>query len=202
MPEDTRYSLNMDKSEKLLAGMQFSRNLGADFCVTLDSDDCVHKELTSWIYKLDLPTVGWYLDRGYIYKEGSPLAWLSRRKFYTFCGSSVIIRTEYINQLMAKFCEERQPYFTLRSTILPGGVALQPFPYPAVLYSVMNGENIHRTAANVADIKNGRSRVRFYARQMTQFWPRIATTNFRKSFGLSLINQAPPTSEGSVEEAL
>ena len=60
-----------DKDLKLNVGLLYSKPRPARWIYFFDADDWVHRSLLEWIRE-EPETGGWYIPRGYLYREGSP----------------------------------------------------------------------------------------------------------------------------------
>jgi hypothetical protein len=62
-----------DKARKLCYGSMLAKEAGCDYIMALDSDDLLSKHFLAYLTstKDDNSCIGWYLDKGYLYKEGA-----------------------------------------------------------------------------------------------------------------------------------
>jgi hypothetical protein len=191
MEKGTRIGLfDADKSRKIFRGLEIAIRLKASFVMTLDSDDCVSNRLVDFIEKEGSDGNGWYMKKGYIYREWSKLIFLNRKNFNTLCGSSIITKPEFLPYL---FHKENPLYYSHSDVIIKEGIKLTPFPFPAVIYSIANEENIlmskeQTISYTTRDSLFSAAFIKGVLRKATKYRPLLITPGFRKEFGLTKIN--------------
>lgn len=184
-PQSERTAMNWNKTEKLLAGVRQALRFSPSYCMLLDSDDCVRDDLVAFLLDSPLNPSGWYAREGYVYAEGSALIWRKRRDFPIACGSSAILRPDAAERLLGECFKTGQPYYSLSSPRLPCGGELTPLPFPAITYSVMNGENIFMSRCQASTLSHQENRWRYYCRKLRNYHPRLCSGAFRRRFGLT-----------------
>lgn len=186
-PEASRVAMNRDKTRKQIAGTEIGKALAPDYYMMVDSDDCVHRDAVKFVHNVPLQKGGWYVKQGYVYKEGSNWAWLNKDTFNHVCGSSIIIRPNKVESLFSDFIKKGIPLYSFNSPTLPCETELAPVPFPAMLYSVMNGENIHLNSDKVSDLRQQESTLKFYVRKAMKYRPVYVSKSFKRIFSLSSI---------------
>ncbi len=186
-PEASRVAMNRDKTRKQIAGTEIGKALAPDYYMMVDSDDCVHMDAVKFVHNMPLQNGGWYVKQGYIYKEGSNWAWLNRDTFNQICGSSIIIRPNKVESLFSDYIEKDIPLYGFKSSTLPCETELTPLPFPAMLYSVMNGENIYLNSDLVSVLRQQESTLKFYIRKAMKYRPVYVSKTFKRIFSLSSI---------------
>lgn len=143
IPEPNTDSRMRDKTLKIARGLVHARPWAPFHCMMVDADDCVSRQLASFIKK-NPSTAGWFLETGYVHDQGS--SWLYRKRpFHTLCGTSHIIRVEE-NDL--PFSMADSDYWILNhgigeivSFMNQRGTPLQPLPFVGAIYNTDTGEN-------------------------------------------------------------
>lgn len=138
-----------DKSKKVLEGIRYSKNVGAEYVMVVDSDDCISPKISSFVSEnLKSKSVGWYLDKGYYYTEGKNYLIKKKTKFYGNCGSCLILRMD-----IAPVWVKKEPFLYYdHQTIEKGEIQLLKFPYYGAIYSMANGENHYKSWSNMKKI--------------------------------------------------
>ncbi|GMN11450.1 hypothetical protein MTsPCn9_09430 [Croceitalea sp. MTPC9] len=136
----------MDKGKKILLGVEYaSKEFKTDYIMTVDSDDYVSKNISTFVNNSSGHIPGWYIKNGYIHVEGRKFL-VKTFKFNHLCGSSIIVKPELVRYFIGI---NSTFYFDHRLTILNTNIALQKVPFPAGIYDVGNGENIFMSFQNV-----------------------------------------------------
>jgi len=187
VPGNERMAMNWNKTLKLRAGFERAQQTDARYCMFLDSDDCVRSDLVAFLLKASPRDPGWFLNEGFVYREGSSVAWRKTRDFHGVCGSSVILQQEKAGRFLDRFFAEGKPFCNLASPVLAHLGQLQPLPFPGVVYSVMNGDNIFMTQGKAAALRGKRPMFRYYARKLGYYRPAPCTPAFRRRFSLTRI---------------
>jgi hypothetical protein len=191
-PALTREGKNSDKTLKILKGIEYAKDQGyfsgGGFVMPVDADDLVSCRLASYVepFAADRSIPGWSLTRGYLCREGSPVAFLNRKNFNHSCGSSAIFRPELADELIYDH-PSYQPGESdfLRYNFEQPKIALPALPFPGAVYSILNGENIFLTSGTVTAHRTGHgSSLRYYAAKAMKYVPRPITPRFRGEFGL------------------
>ncbi|MFD2917901.1 hypothetical protein [Psychroserpens luteus] len=128
-----------DKGKKIKLATDYAKKLGASYIMVVDSDDCISNKICEFVNKnRDDSKSGWYVKKGYLYPEGKKYAYLNLKNFQTICGTCAIIKPEHIDLMYGEnfwFHHDRTKFSNIAS--------LEPLPFPAALYSMLNGSNIY-----------------------------------------------------------
>lgn len=168
-----------DKSKKILAGLEYAQQFEATHVMVVDADDCISNRIVEYVKK-NPEVQGWYSKMGYVYREGSKLIFKKMDKFSSLCGTSLIVKPQYIKGIISPDLYFRHPIRTLEN-----GIKLQPLPFPAAVYTI-NGENYFMTENAVKHLKtntvsNGFSNL---IKRVTRYRIWFLTDSVKKKFGL------------------
>ena len=136
-PEEGLVNRRADKARKLMRGFEHARTLGASHVMAVDADDCVSRR-TAEVVESSPQTAGWLLRKGYLWREGSRIAYLNRKNFNHSCGSSVIVRTDLFHHLFA----DEPPRYSFEEPTLPVGHGFVSFPFAGAVYCIFHNENM------------------------------------------------------------
>jgi NAD-dependent dihydropyrimidine dehydrogenase PreA subunit len=124
-----------DKGKKIKFAVDYGIRIGASYVMTVDSDDCVSNKICEFVCKNGNDSIsGWYVEKGYLYPEGKSYLYLNLKNFHTLCGTCVIIKPELIDLMYGK-----NFWFDHERTNLEKDLSLLPLPFPAAIYSMLNG---------------------------------------------------------------
>ncbi len=151
--ETDRRLKETDKAKKILSAYEFAlANFESDYCMVVDSDDCIHNGISEFVNtQVQSNTPGWFFKKGYFYREGKKMAFLNRINFNNACGTCIIIKTNLFEQL---FLHEPFLYYHHETMKLDNNVALRPYPKPGAIYSMANGENHLMSQQNIKALIN------------------------------------------------
>ena len=173
-----RAGKNADKAKKLLHGFDYAKRYNPQHLMAVDADDCVSKRIAEIVKKSpDCP--GWLLNRGYLWKEGSKVAYLNTYNFNHSCGSSAIIRPD-----LAKHLFEEGPWYKFETPKMPEGIVLLQFPIPGAIYCILNGENIFMDTTRIKSHRTREGGIRYYWRKLLKYRPILVTKKISNEFGL------------------
>lgn len=172
----------VDKAKKILAGIEHSKKFKPKYIMVVDSDDLISNKIVSFVESQDSNSVGWYINKGYNYKEGANYLFYKNKTFNHLCGSSVIIRADLVNELF-----RQKPYlFFVHETMGTSQGKFKEVPFPAGVYSTANGENHYMTSGYASKII---SRYLFDVRKylellgkLSKYRIRFIGKKFKKSF--------------------
>ena len=134
---DDRWLKETDKGKKIKIAADYAMSLGAEYIMTVDSDDCISKKICEFVSKNGNDSIsGWYVYKGYLYPEGKNYSYLNLKNFNMVCGSCVIIKPKLIDLMFAEKYE-----FKHGRTNFENGLSLLPLPFSGALYSMLNGAN-------------------------------------------------------------
>ncbi|MCW5312824.1 glycosyltransferase family 2 protein [Nostoc sp. KVJ3] len=137
-----------DKGRKILKGLMYAHQFSPTHTMPVDADDCISKNLAAFI-KQHPNSNGWFINKGYKYKEGSKYIYIKRKDFYSMCGTSNIIRYD-LNFLPENAEYDRgygyYKYYIdhgkLRGVLENKNKIIEPLPFPGAVYIVETGENL------------------------------------------------------------
>ncbi|NJO29572.1 MAG: glycosyltransferase family 2 protein [Richelia sp. SL_2_1] len=91
IPENNIQSRHLDKANKLLTGLAYSEKFSPSHVMIVDADDCISKHIVKYV--IQNPHIpGWFINKGYVYREGSKFIYLRSKAFSSLCGSGIIIK--------------------------------------------------------------------------------------------------------------
>jgi hypothetical protein len=89
---------SMDQGRKSIFGSRHAKDLGCNYIMSVDADDLVSNKISQFVAdNKETNCPGWYIDKGYVYDENKDQLFRYPRKFYDFCGSSYMIRTDLVS---------------------------------------------------------------------------------------------------------
>ena len=132
-------AVRLDKGRRILAGMLAAGAMG--HAMVVDDDDFVHRELTSFVRENSHKN-GWYFDKGFTWKDGGKLLYLTPN-YSQLCGTSHIIRSD-LYRLPATIEAASEDYIKrmlgshvmIEGILRESGSALEPLPFPGAVYRV------------------------------------------------------------------
>jgi hypothetical protein len=133
-----------DKWRKVRYGLAAARKYAPAHYMIADADDCVSRHLAGFA-ATQLSESGWYLERGYMYCEGSRFLVL-KDNFYRYCGTSAIVRCERqdlpqdVDDSLSCFLT-RSGHVTIAEEMARLGRPLSTLPIPGAIYITGTGEN-------------------------------------------------------------
>lgn len=140
---------DLDRVKKVLTGFYHAKRFDADYVMAMDADDLVHRDLSTYVASRREGN-GWYVKSGYVYEEDRRFIYWRRSGFERWCGSSHIFNyhrhpmpvapDDYRESLIEYYKNHRD----ILATTTREGRSLNPLPFPAVTYTVGNGENIYQ----------------------------------------------------------
>lgn len=135
--DENREKKEVDKSRKIKTGVEHAAKYHPNYLMVVDSDDLISNKIVSYVAAQDQNSPGWFINKGYNYKEGANYVFYKNRTFNHLCGSSIIVRADLIDDL---FVTEPWLWY-MHETMETSAGPLQPLPFPAGVYSIANGEN-------------------------------------------------------------
>ncbi len=161
-----------------------------DYFMVVDSDDCIDNGISKYVNaRLKDNTPGWYVDKGYFYTEGSKFAFMIRSNFNVRCGTCIIIKKALFQQVL-----QQKPYlyYFHEKIELDDNLSLIPYPKPAALYSMANGENHYMSQSKMTSLVNQTkyftlSHFQSVYSKLSRYRPRYIGNRFKKAFNFYLI---------------
>jgi glycosyltransferase involved in cell wall biosynthesis len=143
-----------DKSKKILAGVAYAEKYDTDFYMVVDADDCISNRIVAHIENNKSSNqVGWYINKGYFYREGDKIISLNRNNFNTLCGTCIIVRPKYIKDI---FQEVPHLLYVHQTETFNDGAELAQLPFPGAVYSMANGENHYMSGNQMRQLNSRR----------------------------------------------
>lgn len=169
-----------DKAQKILAGLKYARKYDSTHTMVVDADDCINRDLAKFVQQ-NPNGDGWFIKKGYVYKEGKKYIYLNRQNFNHLCGTSIIVKSKWSELLIVD-----GKYYNHCADSLNNGIELQPLPFAGAVYSVENQENYRMTAEAVRDLKSNsyRQGMGEILRKLTKYRIYLLTGSIRRKFGL------------------
>ncbi len=175
-----------DKAQKILAGFEYAKkHFSIDYFMVVDSDDCIHNGISKYVNsKLDKNIPGWYVSQGYFYREGKNMAWKIRSNFNLRCGTCIIIKSEFFEELIQT---EPYIYYIHEKRSLSNGNELIAYPYAASIYSMANGENHYMSPKKMMAMVNQTkfftyNHIKSVFSKLTRYSPRRIGKRFKKTY--------------------
>lgn len=194
IPASDYESKELDRTRKVLTGLIYAKQLNPSHIMCVDADDCVSRHIAEYV-KQHPQSYGWFIKKGYVYKDGANIIRIMRKGFDQFCGTSHIIRYDCFDlpetvdedehiQLIYKYYLHRQ----VRNTLANKGIAIEPLPFAGAVYVVGNTENIY---VGVEDQGRKISLQTRLLRMKALFDNRLLTRSIREEFGLFDVSKTP-----------
>ncbi|GAB4528287.1 MAG: glycosyltransferase family A protein [Pleurocapsa sp.] len=174
-------SKEADKAKKILAGLAYAKKFNPSHTMVVDADDCINKNIAQFVEQ-NPDADGWYIKKGYVYKEGKPYIYLNLKNFNHLCGTSIIIKYN-----LAELLINNGKHYDHCAVSLANGVQLQPLPFTGAIYSIENQENYRMSAAAVKELKNNtyQKGITSFLEKITKYRIYLLTNSIRQQFGLS-----------------
>jgi hypothetical protein len=137
-----------DKGRKVLAGLVYAEKFQPSHAMTVDADDCVSNRLAAFVSQSPQAN-GWFIDRGYKYREGDNFLYLKRKNFYRMAGSANIIRYDLLNLPTEPEYNRGYGYYKfhldhqkVRFFMEDKGAPIKPLPFAGAVYVLGTGDNM------------------------------------------------------------
>ena len=165
-----------DQGRKILKGLIYARQFQPSHTMVVDADDCISKHLVEFVSSHP-NSYGWFVNRGYKYRDGEKNIYLKRKDFYRICNSCNILRLDL--NLLPENPEYNRGYgyykyyidhAKVKGILETKGTPLKPLPFAGTVYILATGENL-------SDNKNNLS--------FNLINRRLLTGKIREEFGLS-----------------
>jgi hypothetical protein len=181
-----------DKARKIQSAYDYAVDkFDVDYFMVVDSDDCIDNGISKYVNsRIKDNTPGWYVDKGYFYTEGSKFAFMIRSNFNVRCGTCIIIKKELFQQVLQ---QEPYLYYFHEKIELENNLTLIPYPKPAALYSMANGENHYMSQSKMMNLVNQTKlftigHIKSVYSKLTRYRPRYIGNRFKKSFNFYKIS--------------
>ena len=130
-----------DKNRKALAGLRHALACQPTHVMLLDADDCVSNRLAEHVARHPASN-GWYIAKGYFYREGMQTVHIERRRFQGWCGSSYLVRPELLDLPVPPAEDWCFHHSKVARQMRKRGTPLEPLPFPGAVYLISHGENM------------------------------------------------------------
>jgi hypothetical protein len=180
----------LDKLRKVLTGFIYAQQLKPSYIMIVDADDCVSKHLAEFVSEHHQSN-GWFVNKGYVYLEGSQLIYYKKYAFNRSCGTCRIVRYD-LYDLPAKV-EDAELTFLIyiashKSIEIKKGVRLKQLPFEGAIYVIGNGENLYQTGFDTLFGAKAGITLSLRSRIREAFNYRFITKSIRSEFGLYKLN--------------
>lgn len=169
-----------DKAMKIKAGIDASES--TDYFMVVDSDDLISNRISGFVNKNLNNKKGWYMPKGYFYREGERMAFLNLKTFNTYCGTCLVLHQDIVQDIFVE-----NPLFSYNHKMNPQELGLKAFPFAAALYSMGNGENHVMSNEKMTGLLNRSKRsishrIRAAVSKLKKYRPQPLSSRFRKQF--------------------
>jgi hypothetical protein len=193
--EQGRNSFRLDKGKKCLAGLyrarEFSNPQSPAYVMFVDADDCVSSRMVEFASHSSQSN-GWFVDQGYLYKEGGHLMYHLQTNFSRLCGTCHVIRYDLFDLPLQMEAVSQEyilrglgSHIFIREMLAEKGTPLDPLPFAGAVYVFGHGDN-HSQTPGYRSLILGRSRkskgFSKTLRMLSHF--RLQTNSLRREFGL------------------
>lgn len=173
-----------DKANKLKQGYEKAKSLNPNYIMVVDADDLISNKIVPFVEKnMGNRPKGWFVKKGYYYREGANYLFVNTKEFYKLCGTCLVLRTDVFPQVLLE--KPFLQYFH-RLKELPDGSPLIPLPFAGALYSMGNGENhymsVNQAVKLVNKPKQGGQYLKKLWHKMMKYRVKPLTGGFKKSF--------------------
>jgi hypothetical protein len=185
----TRYTLGSylpgfyDQGKKSLFAASYARKEGCRYVMSVDYDDLLSCKLSGFVNSADPETnYGWYMNKGFIYKEGSKYLLKVPERINDRCGSANIIRIDYVpNPDFSSMKYQDFKFFPTHNFIpewlkIDHNIDILPLPFYGLIYLVHN-TNFYNSKTRLQGNKL-KSLLKSVIRG------KLVTSGIRKEFGL------------------
>ncbi|MGF1568333.1 MAG: glycosyltransferase family 2 protein [Nodosilinea sp.] len=194
LPGAEYVSKERDRRLKVQVGLIHAKKLSASHVMFVDADDCVSNRLAKFVSENSKQN-GWFLNRGYDYREDIQLLRIRNKNLHLRTGSSHIIRLNLLepevllppDQLKISNCVLNH-VDTVR-ILKKRGSPLKPLPFKGVIYVTDNGENIwwnQESRRKKNSLKE--TSINIFKDLYQSFIARPVTESIRDEFGLYSID--------------
>ena len=191
VPDSSHHpSLNQDKYRKRASGFILARQFRPSHVMQVDADDCVSNRLAEFVQR-NPQAHGWFFDSGYFYRDGARRIYLKKQGFYSWCGTSHIIRHDLLKLPESADLEDSHLPLVrpsrMKEALREMGAALAPLPFPGAVYvDTQYGEGNHARRTFFWKLQNHPTAVLYPARRLFLhlFKSTPITSSFSAEFGL------------------
>ncbi len=161
----TRYTLGpyltgfYDQGKKSLYAASFARKEGCRYIMSVDYDDLLSNKISGFVNSADeAKNYGWYVSKGYVYKEGENHLLKVPEGINGRCGSSNIIRIDYVpNPDFSSTNYQDFKFFPTHNFIpqwlkIDHDIDIQPLPFYGLIY-LLHNTNFYNPSDSVGGSK-------------------------------------------------
>ena len=175
-----------DKANKIIAGAKHAEQYNPDYIMVVDADDCISNRITTYVDEhMNETTSGWYFKKGFFYKEGSKFITLNKNNFNTLCGTCTIIKPELLSGM---FTNNPNIHYNHNVVTFENDKKLIPFPIPASIYSMANGENHYMSTDMIKNLNKTNilslNFIKSMIRKIKRYRLKLLTKKIKREFGL------------------
>lgn len=124
-----------DKARKKKKGLIYAQHFQPTHTFLVDADDCVSKHLAEFVSHH--PQVnGWFMNKGYEYKDGSQRIYLRSKNFHHLCGTCNIVKYDLLDHDCLRLHNK------VEENMKKKGLSLKELPFIGAVYVTENGENV------------------------------------------------------------
>lgn len=145
VPQPNPKAKYMDKVNKISTGLIHASKFKPSHTMIVDADDCVSKNLAEFVNQ-NPQTDGWFLNKGYLHREGTNFIYVRRENFYQWCGTCGIIRYDLHSlpqSSESNFTDINNlhcPHNLVVENMAHQGRPLKALPFAGAIYIVCHGD--------------------------------------------------------------
>lgn len=186
----TRYTLGpylpgfFDQGKKSLYAASFARRDGCRYIMSVDYDDLISNRIAAFVNTSEeKANYGWYVNKGYVYKEGDRHLLKVPHRINDRCGSSNIIRIDYVpNPDFSSTNYQDFKFFPTHNFIpqwlkIDHDIDILPLPFYGLIYLIHN-TNFYNPTSN----RSAKEKLKLAAKSLLR--GRLLTSGIKKEFGL------------------
>ncbi|TYQ26949.1 glycosyltransferase family 2 protein [Pseudanabaena sp. UWO311] len=185
------YIKETDRSLKVWYGLNYAKKYQPSHVMIVDADDLINCNIADFVSK-HTESNGWYVEKGYEYREGSNSIYLMRSKFQDKCGTCNIVRynllDKYINFDISdvkgfQFLHHQSVLHLMNNNSTP----LEKLPFEGAIYVIGHTENMWLPAFKINMLKQSKFKELFLfrLRQIVKtLLSQKLTETIRQTFGL------------------
>lgn len=88
----------MDQARKSTYGCKLAKEMGSEYIMSVDADDLVSNKMAKFVnLNSSSSNPGWYVNKGYVFVEGTKYIYRYPKNLNSFCGSTYIVRADLVS---------------------------------------------------------------------------------------------------------
>jgi len=191
----TRYTLGpyltgfYDQGKKSLYAASFARKEGCQYIMSVDYDDLISNKIAAFVNGSDrAKSYGWFIKKGYVYHDGSNYLMRVPDGINGRCGSSNIIRVDYVpNPDFSSTNYQDFKFFPTHNFIpewlkIDHDIDILPLPFYGLIY-LMHNTNFYNPSNGTPE----GSRLKNFVKTVVR--GKLLTPSIKKEFGLYKLPQ-------------